>query len=166
MGRGNGVEPIGKPGERRPIEIIEHLRQHDQVEMLLRHRVGYAHSGEADMRQGSATVCCPIQCGLRNVDAKHRVGATCQLFGKDADRAAELDRSSIALSRQGGDGVGVFAGLVIARLETPGIGVRRVERVEIAGVARVSGHARNRPPRAASQPAAWSRDASRNGWRK
>ena len=126
MGRGNGVEPIGKPGERRPIEIIEHLRQHDQVEMLLRHRVGYAHSGEADMRQGSATVCCPIQCGLRNVDAKHRVGATCQLFGKDADRAAELDCGRIAGPGQGGDRVCILAGLVVASLEPP--------RVSLGGV--------------------------------
>ena len=114
------------------VEIVDHLRKHDQVETARRPFGRHADILQRDVWKCQASHTGAVERFLRNVDRQEACAATGKTCRQHANGAADLEPSVIPRPRQRGERRVVFRLLVGAGFKFPGIAFAGVEVIEIA----------------------------------
>ena len=137
-------EKAGEVPDVFPVEIVDDLGEHDQVEAARWRLIGDLQARQRDLRQRPASLAGLGQGFVGHVDGQEPAAARGKHGGQHADRAADLEAASVELLRQGGERGRVLVTLVVAAREPPWVRVACVEGLEVAGRQR-AGHRQSSP---------------------
>ena len=85
-----GLDECLQPGEIGIGEKVQHLREDDQVEVPLRQFVWNTHLFNGDVSKRLKSPARLFKCRKRAIKTDQPIGAQCQFFGEDANRASDL----------------------------------------------------------------------------